>query len=115
MAGSSRTEWARGAELYEEADRRSHGDHNPWRHARRLVGGLCTCAQSRGGIRIPRFEIYPRGPRRLAENWICSPPADHLEQGKGRAHANTLLVPTRAMLVRAQEERPVVWEGRREL
>ena len=44
----------------------SHRDHHPWRHARRLVGGICACSQSGGCLRVARLEIHPRGPRRLA-------------------------------------------------
>jgi hypothetical protein len=32
-----------------------------------------------------------------------------------RSHANALLVPARAVLVRAQEKRAMVWQGRGEL
>src|ERR1035441_9375420 len=53
----------------------------------------------------------PRGPicsGRTATNRISAPPANYLEQGQACSHTNSLLVRSRALLVRQKEECPVV-------
>ena len=100
---------------YVSADQRAHRDIDFGRHARRLVRRLCAGSQSRSCLRFPRIEIHPRGPRRLAADRIPAPPANHLGQRPAGAHPHPLLVPTRANLVRPEEECPVVWKTRKEL
>src|ERR1700683_5080257 len=114
MARSCRPEWlwACRGELHEAPHGRPHANGNLGRHAGGLVGSVRAGAESRGGVRMARFEVHPRGPRWLAANRVSASPADHLEQGAYRADANALLVPARALLVRPKEECAVVRQAR---
>ena len=85
------------------------------RHARRLVRGVRARTESSGGLRLARLEIHARGTRWLAADRLPASPADHLGQRPNGAHANPLLVPARAVLVRPEKERPVVRKGWGEL
>ena len=80
------------AELHEAPHRGPHRDHDLRRHARRLVGGVRARAEPRGGLRLARIEVHPRGARRPAADRLRASPADHLGQGPDRAHAHALLV-----------------------
>ena len=71
--------------------------------------------EPRGRVRLARIEVHARSARRPAADRLPAPPADHLGQGPNGPHADALLVPARALLVRAKEERAVVRQGRREL
>ena len=59
--------------------------------------------------------FHARSARRPAADRLPVSAADHLEQGPHGSHANALLVSARTLLVRPEEERAVVREGRREL
>ena len=112
--GAERLRAGRG-QLHEAPDRGPHRNHDLRRHARRLVGSVRTGAQPRDRLRLARIQVHARGARRPAADRLPASPADHLEQGPDRPHPDALLVSARALLVRAEEERAVVREGRREL
>jgi hypothetical protein len=78
-------------------------------------GAFALGSESGSGICVARIEVHARGSRRLAADRIFASSADHLGQGARSAHENALLVPARAVLVCAEEERSVVREGGREL
>src|SRR5580700_3434377 len=107
MARQGRAERLRAcrAELSETSDAGAQGNQYLGRHARRLVRSLCTGAESAGGIRVACLEVHPRGPRWPAQDRVPASPADYLGQGKSSTHENALLVPARAVLVCAEEER----------
>src|ERR1035437_459439 len=115
MARSGRAERLRAcrAELSEPPDRRSHRNDHLRGHSGRLVRGLRTGTEFAGWVCLARFEVHPGGPGRIAANRISAPPANYLEQGQGCSHTNTLLVRSRALLVRQKEECPVVRKSRR--
>src|SRR6266852_4547748 len=105
----------RRSELPETPHRGPSGDEHLRRHARRLVGSLCSGPKPSNRLRLARFGVHPRGSRRLITHRLSLSTADHLEQGTRRSYANTLLVRARAVLVCAKEKRALVWESRREL
>src|SRR5581483_10255975 len=109
MAGPGGFKWLRAsrAELF-ETDRGTPKHLHFLRHPSRLVRGVRTRAQPRGRVCLACVEVHPRGSGWVAADWVPPSPADHLEQGADGAHQNSLLVPTRALLVRPEKERAMV-------
>src|ERR1700693_3490985 len=107
MARPCRAKWirARRSQLHEESDRGTYQYIDIVRHARRLVRCVCTGSKPSGRLRLARFKVHPGGSGRTAADWLPAPPANYLEQGQNRTHADALLVSTRALLVRPKKER----------
>jgi hypothetical protein len=78
----------------------------------RLVRSFRVGAEPPGGLLLARERVHSRGTERLATDRLHVPAADYLEQGPNSVHANALLVPARAVLVRAETQSAVVRQGR---
>src|SRR6185437_5718459 len=117
MAGPGRVErlWSGGVELYEAPDRGPYRNEYLSRHARRLVRGFRAGSEPADRLRMACLGIYARGIEWTAADRLPLSATDHLEQGPYGSYAHALLVSARALLVRKEEKRPVVWQGRREL
>ena len=91
------------------------GNDDLRRHARRLVRSVCAGSESRGRLTSGMPRSSPaRFSMACCGSAFCT---TSRSSGKGPhgTHANALLVPARTVLVRAQEERSLVRQGRREL
>jgi hypothetical protein len=107
--GSTRVPYAKHRTKGHQETKMSGDTRADWSDAFALVPSLEV------GVCFSRIEVYPRSSRWFAADWISASPTDHLGQGANGAHADALLVWSRAGLVRPKEERSLVWKGGGEL
>src|ERR1035438_6682523 len=114
MARPGRLErlWPGGNQLHETPHRGAYGNDHFGRHASRLVGSLRVGSVPADWLCLARLPIHARSAEWASPHRLRAPPANHLGQGTDGPHQNAVLVSTRAMLVRPEEEGAGVWKGR---